>query len=181
MSIYNDEVRRCTKCGTIKPINEFAKNKQWKKHTCKECIAKKSREIYESNIEYNRYKDARRRFEAKNLMIRIKSKKCFTCGNKYHYSVMNIIKKNGVKIRKLMNKSIKRILEAIDGSTIICTNCYMIMNHTTKSEKKVCFICKNEYDSVCIENKDSIIICSNCSRYNEFEKRILFIDLLYTY
>jgi len=77
--------------------------------------------------EANNAKAARRRFEARELVNRIKAaSKCVECGNKYHPCQMDFIRRDGKRsmpISRMLLKSKKRIVEEIRASDLVCANC----------------------------------------------------------
>lgn len=77
--------------------------------------------------EANNAKAARRRFESRELINRIKaSSSCVDCGNKYHPCQMDFIRRDGrrdMPISRMLLKSKKRIVEEIRASDLVCANC----------------------------------------------------------
>jgi hypothetical protein len=77
--------------------------------------------------EANNAKAARRRFEARELINRIKAaSKCVDCGNKYHPCQMDFIRRDGnrsIPISRMLLKSKKRIIKEIRASDLVCANC----------------------------------------------------------
>jgi hypothetical protein len=69
---------------------------------------------------------ARRRFEAKELIIELKSKPCVDCGKKYKSYQMDFVRKNDEKhvlISQMLLLSIDTIRLAISKCDLVCANC----------------------------------------------------------
>ncbi len=77
--------------------------------------------------EANNAKAARRRFEARELINRIKaSSNCIDCGDKFHPCQMDFIRRDGKRdkpISRMLLKSKKRIVDEIRASDLVCANC----------------------------------------------------------
>jgi hypothetical protein len=75
------ETKRCTKCGEVKPIEEFTSNKSnghiYKKSWCKKCVAARAANPYQTDPEYHeRYNEYQRRWRQKYRIHQV----CVLCG-----------------------------------------------------------------------------------------------------
>jgi hypothetical protein len=77
--------------------------------------------------EANNARAARRRFEARELINKIKSNsKCVDCGGQFHPCQMDFIRRDGNRngpISRMLLKSKKRIVDEIKASDLVCANC----------------------------------------------------------
>ncbi len=78
-------------------------------------------------IRKNRKKQAlRRRFEAQELIMSLKSDPCVDCKKRFHPCQMDFIHPkdhDGVSVHGLLLKSKKRILDEISKCVLVCANC----------------------------------------------------------
>ena len=81
----------------------------------------------------NAKKMARRRFEAREVLDREKSKNpCKDCAHSYHPCQMDVLKKIGgrkVPMARMLHLSIERIMEELRRCDIVCANCARLRNH----------------------------------------------------
>lgn len=76
--------------------------------------------------EENAKKAARRRFEARELLHKLKSGPCEDCGNRYLPCQMDFVRKEGSErppISKLLLRSQAAIMADVDGCMLVCANC----------------------------------------------------------
>ncbi len=69
---------------------------------------------------------ARRRFEARGVLDREKSKPCKDCGHSYHPCQMDFLRAEGgreIPLARMLHLSINRIMEEIGKSDLVCANC----------------------------------------------------------
>lgn len=110
------ETKICTKCGKVKPINEFRlRNDQpGKRHShCKECVVKQVSE---------------RRRETKFKCIEYKGGKCSVCGYdkcsaalEFHHLDPS---KKEFNINKSATLSFKKLKPELDKCILVCSNCH---------------------------------------------------------
>jgi len=87
----------------------------------------------------NAKKAARRRFEARELLARLKKEPCKDCGNKYHPCQMDFLRasgKPGKPISKMLLKSKVTILKEIENCDLVCANCARLRNFHKQREKR---------------------------------------------
>ena len=76
--------------------------------------------------EENAKKAARRRFEARELLARLKSGPCSDCGNKFLPCQMDFVRREDsdkAPVSKLLLRSQKAIIADVDGCDLVCANC----------------------------------------------------------
>jgi len=70
---------------------------------------------------------ARRRFEAKERLERIKSRTpCAHCGHTYHHSQVDVVRREGrrrIPLSRMLHLSWQRIAEELERGEIVCSNC----------------------------------------------------------
>lgn len=120
-----DKVHRCSKCGEIKPVENFPK---WKRRgeyrrtgVCRECIR-----------ERNRKNDRRKRERANKLIEKAKDRPCALCGKQYPASVMDFhhIEEKGNEVSKMRNYSVEAIKKEMEKCVILCCNCHRMLENT---------------------------------------------------
>ena len=68
----------------------------------------------------------RRRFEARELLNRLKSRRrCTDCNGKFHSCQMDFLRKDGTKstVSRLLLRSQKAIMAEIELCDLVCANC----------------------------------------------------------
>lgn len=98
---------------------------------------KKAFKNHDARIENNE-KAARRRFESKELINRIKLGPCDRCGNRFLPCQMDFIKiDEGVESpSKILLMSKKRILDNISKCMLLCANCSRLVLWERQREKR---------------------------------------------
>lgn len=87
--------------------------------------------------EENAKKAARRRFEARELLRRLKSGPCKDCGNKYQACQMDFVRREEsgkAPVSKLLLRSQKSILADVEQCDLVCANCGRL--RTWKKQRK---------------------------------------------
>jgi hypothetical protein len=135
-----DENKKCSKCGQVKPLEDFAKHagkhdglQSW----CRECKKSRDAEYYQENkdkyLQYNRDQYARYRKKLNEL----KSLPCADCGGTFPPYVMDFdhledaIKKFNVGVTKKYNW--EETLREIAKCELVCANCHRIRTHERRS------------------------------------------------
>jgi len=87
----------------------------------------------------NAKKAARRRFEARELLARLKKKPCTDCGEKFHPCQMDFLRgdgKPGKPISKMLLKSKTTIIKEVEKCVLVCANCARLRNfHKQRAER----------------------------------------------
>ncbi len=81
--------------------------------------------IYDPKAE-NAKRAAKRRFEARELLHKLKSEPCVDCGQKYHPCQMDFIRineSNKAPVSRLLLRSKETILKDISECDLLCANC----------------------------------------------------------
>lgn len=68
----------------------------------------------------------RRRFEAKELIQRLKRRPCKDCGKKFHHCQMDFVRADGhakVPLSRILLRSHKVIAEELGKCDLVCANC----------------------------------------------------------
>ncbi len=120
-------MKKCSKCGKIKPFEEFHKNGFKKDGTqkyrsyCKECANK---------IEIERYHN-------KQKMINEHKDKCLKCGEDsasvLHFNHINP-EETEFTISQVTIGSPERILNEIEKCVVLCSNCHRAFHYLNKTE-----------------------------------------------
>lgn len=126
-------MKRCFKCKTEKPINQFNKNRtrlDQLQHTCNDCIKKYQHEWYLKNKTHVFNKTKANRLKTRQQFHNyLKGKSCVDCG------INNIIvlhfdhlkdKKGRISKMVLGGYSWNSIKKEISKCEIVCSNCHMI-------------------------------------------------------
>lgn len=86
----------------------------------------------------NAAKMARRRFEAREVLDKAKSKPCKDCGHSYHSCQMDVLSQEGrkVPIAQMLHLSKQRILTEIRKCDLVCANCSRLRTWMREREKR---------------------------------------------
>lgn len=123
----SDTIKKCSKCGKVKPLEDFHKNGFKKDGTqkyrgyCKECANK---------IEIDRY-------HKKQEMINEHKDTCAKCGeNRYYVLDFHHVEPSEKEftISQVKIGSKERILNEIDKCIVLCANCHRAFHHLNKFE-----------------------------------------------
>jgi hypothetical protein len=127
-------MKRCGRCGQLKPFEEFAwrrKNRGQRHNYCRPCHAEYHREHYLSNRE--RYiaqaaeqKTKLRLERTRKLLEYFKSHPCVDCGESDPVVLEfdHLRDKSFAVAAKLVNYRWERILEEIAKCEVVCANCH---------------------------------------------------------
>lgn len=132
-------VKKCNKCGTEKPINDFNSKGVGKLQPyCRSCDNKHAREYYAKNKDKVKSQSNRaRRIRVANLSKEIRQLKestpCLDCGRNYPYYVMDFDHVKGEKLGNISHMISggvsKKVREEIEKCEIVCSNCHRIRTH----------------------------------------------------
>ncbi len=133
-------VKKCSKCGLEKPLEEFYKRKTGSRvgeyyEKCSECLKERGRNYYHQNRNKQLLlaKKRKQRYvkERKELLAIIKNKPCYDCGKTYPSWVMDFDHRQGktkigsvsfLAFRKLLH--FDKIKEEIAKCDLVCANCH---------------------------------------------------------
>lgn len=135
-------MKKCTKCGEIKPLTEFYKRKGAKdghQYACKVCHLKNSKELYLNNKDkYNKRIYERRRRHSL-IVIGIKDEsKCSKCPED-HVSCLEFHhrdpskKEHSISNMLAQGRSLDKILEEIEKCEVLCSNCHKKLHYEEKN------------------------------------------------
>ncbi len=81
-----------------------------------------------------RQQAARRRFEARELLILLKSKPCVKCRNSFHHCQMDLVRPDGggPSMASLLLKSKRRMLDEAAVRLRLCANCNRLRDYNRK-------------------------------------------------
>lgn len=129
------ETKLCTKCGQVKPVSEFGKNKSKKdglQSHCKECVKIYKKKHYEENKEQYKIRNQSYREHNRDRLNRYKETlKCSVCGESriwcldFHHTDPNTKENN---ISSLIDYPIK-LQEELEKCVILCANCHRDLHH----------------------------------------------------
>ena len=126
------ETKLCTKCGKVKPISEFGKNKSKKdglQSHCKECVKEYKKKHYSENKEY--YLEKARTYRQKcreDLNDYKNTLKCSICGEDrwwvldFHH--LDPSEKESTVANLAHNGSIQKVKNEIEKCIVLCANCH---------------------------------------------------------
>lgn len=124
------DTKLCNKCGKVKPISEFGKNKTKKdglQSQCKECVKIYKKQHYENNKQYYIDKAKTYKEKCREELNSYKSKLiCANCGESrwwlldFHH--IDPSEKEG-EISKLFN-SPNKLKRELDKCIVLCSNCH---------------------------------------------------------
>lgn len=129
------ETKLCTKCGQVKPISEFGKNKSKKdglQTHCKECVKLYKQQHYLDNKEY--YKEKAKAYKHKcreNLNNFKQDLKCSICGEDrwwvldFHH--INPQEKEN-NISHLIDSPTK-LQQELQKCIVVCANCHRDLHY----------------------------------------------------
>lgn len=124
-------MKHCSKCGVVKVLSSFTKNKSRKdgyNSFCRDCHKQYTRKHYEANKDYYKIKAKNR---TKNLVEKYwkikESTPCADCGIKYPHYVMDFdhlsdkIENVSVLIRSASSEILEEELKKCE---LVCSNCH---------------------------------------------------------
>lgn len=83
-------------------------------------------------------KAARRRFEARELLNRMKAGPCVDCGNKFQPCQMDFFRRGGGKpVSRMLLKSKKTIMEHVEMCDLVCANCGRLRTWKAQREARM--------------------------------------------
>lgn len=132
-------VKKCSKCGIEKSINDFnSKGGEKLQPYCRICDNAHAREYYAKNRDRVKAQSNRaKRIRIANLSKEIRELKestpCLDCGKNYPYYVMDFDHVKGKKlgnISHMINGGVtKKVKEEIEKCEIVCSNCHRIRTY----------------------------------------------------
>lgn len=88
----------------------------------------------------NAAKMARRRFEARELLDRLKSAPCEDCRRSFHPCQMDLLRKQGgrpLPLSRMMHLSKERLLEEAGVCDLVCANCSRLRSWRRQRERRM--------------------------------------------
>lgn len=103
---------------------------------CKACKRKRSKKSYRKNIETYQNRGVRRRFEAQQLIRKLKSEPCTDCEGKFHYCQMDFDHRDPTEkkkpISRLLQAGLATLRKEIVKCDLVCANC-----HRDRTQKNI--------------------------------------------
>ena len=93
---------------------------------------------YDSIKIHRKQQNIRRKFEARDLVDRLKSGPCVDCGNSYHACQMDFFRpdKETSLISRILIKSKSTILREIRKCVLLCANCSRLRVYKNQRQKR---------------------------------------------
>ena len=134
--------RRCAKCGEVKPLEGFPKNRTktgGHGYDCRDCHAEKQREKYRQYSKDHREAEYARRRAKWEVVYALKDVPCADCGIRYPRHVMDFDhlgeKEFGISAGRY--KSLKRLLAEAAKCEVVCANCHRERTYRRRLEEEV--------------------------------------------
>lgn len=152
-TIYNKNVKLCTKCHISKNDSDFYLRKTGFRagelyNHCKTCLRSRGRAYYKANQSRQRSLSNQRRIlyriTRRELMVKLKDRPCVDCGKRYPSYVMDFDHKCDDKlgnISSLANRNyvtVKKLLSEIAKCDVVCSNCHRIRTYMRRISKNPC-------------------------------------------
>ena len=126
------QLRKCTSCEEIKPLDLFIKNKECylgRARTCSKCSYKKSKKWYSDNKERRREAANKRNQDRRDWCIQYLGGKCMDCDGVFHRSVYDFHHRNKEnKVDAISNLlcSPDKLEDELKKCDLLCANCHRI-------------------------------------------------------
>ena len=131
MNTLSTTVKRCTKCGLVKPVDEFNfrhRDKGVRHGYCRECGKEFTRSHYRRRKRSYLERNLRAYAERRHLVIEAKSRPCADCRIQYPYYVMDFDHRNGSTkefgLNAVHRVTKRAILREIAKCDVVCANCH---------------------------------------------------------
>lgn len=132
----NDSDKKCSKCGMVKPAEEFnfRHRERGVRHSyCRECGKALTRSHYRREKRSYLSRNLRAYAERRQMVVEAKSRPCADCGIQYSYYVMDFDHRDG-RLKKFALNSVDRvtkraILREIEKCDVVCANCHRERTH----------------------------------------------------
>lgn len=130
-------MRKCTKCGTEKQIDEFHRKGTGRKTVCATCCREYGRSHYAANKDTYRetakkHRDETRRKNRDYVRKLKESAPCTDCRQKYPYYVMQFdhLGDKERNVADMMQFPRARLEAEIQKCEIVCANCHAVRTYT---------------------------------------------------
>jgi hypothetical protein len=135
-SYLNDRNKKCSKCGIVKPVEEFNfryRDKGVRHSYCRECGKALTRSHYKRKKHSYLKRNLRAYAERRQIVLEAKSRPCADCGVQYPYYVMDFDHRDGGSKEFALN-SIQRVtkravLREMTKCDVVCSNCHRERTH----------------------------------------------------
>lgn len=134
-----DAVKRCSRCGESKPVEEFQvrKTRGARQSWCRPCKNAYDRDWYQRNKDKHKREVAKRRrqeiLRLRALVQELKRQPCTDCGERFPPYVMDFDHLRGTKVRsigRLVTYGHEAGLRAeLAKCELVCANCHRIRTH----------------------------------------------------
>lgn len=133
------ETKLCTKCGKVKPISEFGKNKSKKdglQSHCKECVREYKKKHYSENKEYYLEKARTYRQRCREDLNDYKNTlKCSICGED-RWWVLDFHHLDPTEKEDNVSHLIgspKKLQEELEKCIVVCANCHRDLHYKERN------------------------------------------------
>lgn len=83
-------------------------------------------------------KAARRRFEAREILNRVKAGPCVDCRKEFHPCQMDFFRRDGGKpVSRMLLKSKRTIMEQVETCDLVCANCGRLRTWRAQREARM--------------------------------------------
>ena len=120
--------KKCSKCQSIKPIEEFHKSA----YTCKPCANQRSRDWHKvrANLDKRNARVNVKQRERKQWAVVYKGNQCLDCGNQFPLAVYDFHHRNeddkSNNPSYFIKLSKERAISELDKCDLLCANCHRI-------------------------------------------------------
>lgn len=132
-------MKRCSRCGQDKPLEDFAvrKVRGTRQSWCRSCKNRYDRDWYQHNKEKHKREVARRRrqevLRLREVVRDLKRQPCTDCGGRFPPCVMDFDHVRGTKVRsigRLVAYGHEAGLRAeLEKCELVCANCHRVRTH----------------------------------------------------
>ncbi len=132
-------MKRCGRCGEVKPLAEFTPKGKGRQSYCRSCVSAYFQEYYQKNKAAYVARANRFHEKIRDTLRQAKNKPCADCGLSFPYYVMDFDHREGEK--KLCNMaelhakrrvSLSKLRAEIAKCDVVCANCHRERTHRRK-------------------------------------------------
>jgi hypothetical protein len=122
----------------MKTLQQMTKSKYQKPYMCKKCKNELSKRSYQRNKTTYQARAPRRRFESRNLIIKLKSNPCTDCKQTFHFCQMDFDHRDPTQKRLPISRmglmGLESIHKEIEKCDLVCVNC-----HRDRTQKQIVY------------------------------------------
>src|SRR3712207_6574223 len=132
----DDSNKKCSKCGLVKPPEEFNfrhRDRGIRHGYCRECGKALTRSHYRREKRSYLKRNLRAYAERRQMVVEAKSRPCADCGVQYPYYVMDFDHRDGRSktfgLNSVHRVTKRAILLEIEKCDVVCSNCHRERTH----------------------------------------------------